>query len=124
MLTDNGVGFTNPQQDLLAGVHSFDRVCREHNIEHRLTKPNHPRTNGQVERMNRTLKEATVKRYHHKTHQHLKEHLHTFLMAYNFAKRLKTLKGLTPFEFICTSWQKEPERFRLNPHHHSLGLNI
>ncbi len=124
LLTDNGVQFTNRQQDLLAGVHSFDRVCREHNIEHRLTKPNHPWTNGQVERMNRTLKEATVKRYHHKTHQHLKEHLHTFLMAYNFAKRLKTLKGLTPFEFICTSWQKEPERFRLNPHHHSLGLNI
>ena len=45
-------------------------------------------------------------------------------MAYHFAKRLKTLKGLTPFEFICASWQKEPERFRLDPHHHSLGLNI
>jgi transposase InsO family protein len=27
----------------------FDRICREHGIEHRLTKPNHPWTNGQVE---------------------------------------------------------------------------
>ena len=41
-------------------LHMFDRICREHDIEHRLTKPNHPWTNGQVERMNRTLKEATV----------------------------------------------------------------
>ncbi|RAK20002.1 integrase-like protein, partial [Salipiger aestuarii] len=44
--------------------HIFDRVCSEHGIEHRLAKVNHPWTNGQVERMNRTLKEATVKRYH------------------------------------------------------------
>lgn len=124
VLTDNGIQFTNRQQDLLAGRHIFDRVCDEHRIEHRLTKPNHPWTNGQVERMNRTLKDATVKRYHYETHQHLKEHLHAFLMAYNFAKRLKTLKGLTPYEFICASWQKEPHRFRLDPHQHTLGLNI
>jgi transposase InsO family protein len=46
-------------------MHMFDRVCREHEIEHRFTKPNHPWTNGQVERMNRSLKEATIKRYHY-----------------------------------------------------------
>ena len=70
----------------------FDRICREHGIEHRLTKPNHPWTNGQVERMNRTLKEATVRRYHYETHRQLKDHLAAFLDAYNFAKRLKTLQ--------------------------------
>ena len=63
LLTDNGIQFTNRRQYLLAGVHIFDRVCAEHDIDHRLTKPNHPWTNGQVERMNRTLKEATVKRF-------------------------------------------------------------
>jgi len=45
-------------------------------------------------------------------------------MADNFAKRLKTLKGLTPDEYICRCWQKEPERLTINPHHHTLGLNI
>lgn len=35
-------------------VHRFDQICREHGIEHRLARPNHPWTNGQVEGMNRT----------------------------------------------------------------------
>jgi hypothetical protein len=50
--------------------------------------------------MNRTLKEATVKRCRYETHDQLREHLQTFLMAYNFAKRLKTLQGLTPCEYL------------------------
>lgn len=33
----------------------FDRVCRAHGIEHRLTQVKHSWTNGQVERMNRTI---------------------------------------------------------------------
>ena len=43
------------------------------------------------------------------THQNLRDHLQTFLMAYNFAKRLKTLKGLTSYEFICKCWTEEPK---------------
>ena len=46
--------------------------------------------------MNRTLKEATVQRYHYDSHDQLRRHLADFLAAYNFAKRLKTLKGLHP----------------------------
>ena len=124
VLTDNGIQFTNRKQDKYAFTHIFARVCDEHAIAHRLTKTNHPWTNGQVERMNRTLKDATVKTYYYQTHRHLKEHLHAFLMAYNFAKRLKALKGLTPYEYICHCWHKEPERFTMNPYHHTVGLNI
>jgi hypothetical protein len=51
--------------------------------------------NGQVERMNRTIKDATVKRYFYETHDELRTHLCDFVDAYNFARRLKTLKGLT-----------------------------
>jgi transposase InsO family protein len=39
----------------------FDRLCDALGIGHRLTKSNHPWTNGQVERMNLTIKDATVK---------------------------------------------------------------
>ena len=60
--------------------------------------------------MNRTLKEATVKRYHYGLHTALREHLSAFLLAYNHAKRLKTSRGLTPYEFACREWQREPNR--------------
>ena len=123
ILPDNGIQFTNRLKDRWAFKHLFDRICAEYGIEHRLTKVNHPWTNGQVERMNRTIKAAAVKRYHYETHEQLKEHLAQFLAAYNFAKRLKTLRGLTPYEHINKCWQKEPERFRLGSHHLTLGLN-
>jgi len=92
-------------------------------IEYRKTKINPPWTNGQVERMKRTIKEATVKRDHYESHDQLRTHLQTFLKAYTFAKRRKTLKGLTPHEYICKIWIEEPERFKINPQHHSSGLN-
>ncbi len=128
VLTDNGIQFADLPKNR-DGVtarfrgHPFDRVCRVHDIEHRLTQPNHPWTNGQVERMNRTIKEATVKTYHYDNHASLRQHLEAFLNAYNFAKRLKTLRGLTPFQFIASCWHKEPHRFISNPHRLSAGLN-
>jgi transposase InsO family protein len=121
VLTDNGVQFTPRKQDVWDSRHVFDRVCDEHGIEHRLTKVNHPWTNGQVERMNRTLKDATVKRYHYDSHAQLRAHLQLFVDAYNHARRLKTLRGLTPYEFIHQAWAKDPDRFRLDPSHHIPG---
>jgi transposase-like protein len=90
VLTDNGIQFGNMAHQPHAGRHVFDRVCQEHGVEHRFTKPAHPWMNGQVERMNRTIKEATVQRYHYQTADELNHHLQTFLLAYNHAKRLKT----------------------------------
>jgi transposase InsO family protein len=68
VLTDTGIQFTNRALDTHAFAHIFDRVCRENGIEHRLTKVRHPCTNGQVERMNRTTKEATVKHFRYDDH--------------------------------------------------------
>jgi transposase InsO family protein len=100
ILTDNGIQFA--KRDKYAFEHIFARTCRELSIEHRLTQVKHPWTNGQVERMNRT--KATVKRYHYDTHQQLESHLHDFIQAYNYARRLKTLNGLTPYEYQCKTW--------------------
>jgi hypothetical protein len=58
--------------------------------------------------MKRSLKEATVRRYHYETHRQLEGHLAAFLDAYNFARRLTTPRGLTPYEAICMTWADEP----------------
>ncbi len=115
----------------------FDMICEANVTEHRLTKPNHPWSeagqktirwivfppNGQVERMNRTIKDGTVKRLHYDSHDQLRTHLADFLAAYNFARRLKTLNGLTPYEYICKVWTSEPEKFIVNTIHQMPGLN-
>ena len=107
MLTDNGIHFTTPgaggsaasliAEALARGepvwAHAFERACAQLGIAH---KPKHPWTNGQVERMNRTIKDATVKRVHYDDRDQLRRRLADFVAAYNFGRRLKTLKGLTP----------------------------
>lgn len=122
VLIYNGVQFTPHPHQFLPGGHRFDRICRKYSVEHRLTKPAHPWTNGQVERMNRTINEATVQRYHYQTTDELNEHLQAFLLAYNHAKCLKTLRWLTPLEFVCTQWQMYPTIFTRDPAHLTLGL--
>lgn len=126
ILTDNGIQFCEQPRNRNTAYSRpmrFDMICAANGIEHRLTKPNHPWTNGQVERMNRTIKDATVKRYHYDSHDQLRTHLSDFLDAYNYARRLKTLSGLTPYEYICKTWTSEPDRFILNPIHQMPGLN-
>jgi transposase InsO family protein len=138
VLTDNGAQFTTPgaggsavpliREAIAAGeifrAHAFELACARAGIDHRTTQPRHPWTNGQVERMNRTFKEATVRRFHYDSHEQLCRHLDDFVQAYNFARRLKTLKGPTPYEFICKTWASEPHRFTANPLHKMPGLNI
>ena len=112
MLADNGMAFAdlpknrgrNAATQAVFGGHIFDRVCKQHGIQHKLTKPYHPWTNGQVERMNRTIKEATVKTFHDPGPDSLKSHVLAFVSAHNFAKHLKALRWRTPFEAVCHAW--------------------
>ena len=65
ILTDNAIQFCEQPRDRNTPYSRpmwFDMICAANEIEHRLTQPNHPWTNGQVERTDRTIKDATVKR--------------------------------------------------------------
>ena len=129
VLTDNGMAFADlpknrngPTRRYL-GAHIFDRVCNENGIKHRLTKPYHPWTNGQAERMNRTVKEATIKAFHYPDLESLKAHVTAFVSAYNFVKHLKALRWKTPFEAVCHAWTTTPNILKLNPCHLIPGPN-
>ena len=120
-LSDNGTQFGNMPHQVCAWRHIFDRVCAEHGIDHRFTRPAHPWTHGRVERFNRTLKEAAVKRYHSQTTERLNERLQAFLLAWNHGKRFKRLRGKTPHEFLCQQWQLNPTIFIRDPTRLTLG---
>ena len=108
--------------DMICEGETLPAIAWSSGIEHRLTKPNHPSTNGQVERLNRTIKDAIVKRFHYDDHEQLRTHLANFMNAYNFARRLKALNGLTPYEHTCKIWKSEPDRVILNPIQQMPGL--
>jgi hypothetical protein len=99
----------------------FDMRCRDHGIEHRLTKPSLDQWPGRAHEPDHQGSHRQA--HHYSSHQQLRTHLSAFIDAYNFAKRLKTLKGLTPYEHICKIWNEQPKRFRLDPIHHMPGLN-
>jgi hypothetical protein len=61
---------------------------------------------------------------HYDDHQQLRTHLADFIAAYYYGRRLKTLRGLTPFEAVRKAWTAEPERFRLDPLHQMPEPNI
>ncbi len=89
ILMDNGVHFVQREQGTnLTFPHIFGRIALENAIKHRLTKPYHPWTNGQAERM-RTIKEATVKSFRYSSINEMRQHGRDWLTAYNFAKQLK-----------------------------------
>jgi transposase InsO family protein len=73
--------------------------------------------------MNRTIKEATVKRFRYESHDQLRTHLADFMAAYNFARRLNALSGLQPHEYIAKIWTPKPDRFIVETIHQMPGLN-
>jgi transposase InsO family protein len=119
VLTDNGAEFTDKftgKKKKASGNHGFDISCIESTIEHRLTAPFTPKTNGMVERVNGTIKDATVKVLTYKNEAELKADLDKFLVYYNLNRRhsglRRELKVRTPFEALLCWYKIKPEIFK------------
>ena len=104
ILTDNGKEFTDRysrsgERDP-TGKHPFDRVCRAHAIEHRLIKPQHPQTNGMVERFNGRIAQI-LKTTHFQSSQELAETLKNYLHSYNHLLPQKAIGYKPPVQALA-----------------------
>ena len=122
VLTDNGAEFTDKftsGKNKASGNHCFDSACIDDQIDHRLTAPRTPKTKGMVERVNGTIKNATIKTVTYKNEAELKADLSQFLVYYNLNRRhgglTKELKVRTPFEALQYWYRITPEIFRNPP---------
>lgn len=85
ILTDNGLEFTNgllvsKKGERCTKPSKMDEVCKKENIDHRLTKPNTPKTKGMVERVNGTIKSNTILKEQYDTKEKMNTHLIRFLV--------------------------------------------
>ena len=119
ILTDNGREFT------LAGfrnrygpaktVHPFDAICQGAGIEHRLTRPYTPKTNGMVERTNGLIKERTTKKNRYQNGPEMEDDLHSWFVLHNFYRKNRRIGKITPYQAVCNWHRKQPELFLREP---------
>ncbi|AFM02517.1 integrase family protein [Bernardetia litoralis DSM 6794] len=124
ILTDNGLEFTNrlirsKKGNLCQKPSKMDEKCKENDIEHRLTKPNTPQTNGMVERVNGTIKQQTILKDKYKSREEMEIQMNQFLVYYNLYRRhgslRKELNVKTPIQAIYKWFEIEPTIFKQTP---------
>jgi len=124
ILTDNGLEFTNKLLKSKTGnscqkPSKMDLKCVKYNIEHRLTAPATPKTNGMVERVNGTIKNNTILKTKYQNKDEMERDMMQFLCYYNLYRRhgslRKELKVKTPIQAIEKWYELEPKLFKITP---------
>jgi len=113
LLTDNGSEFTDRlfnKQKQASGEHAFDRLCLALGIDHRLTKPRHPQTNGMVERFNGRIAEVLAT-HRFQSGEDLAKTIDRYVWLYNQHLPQLALQHQTPQQAL-KRWQRDkPELF-------------
>lgn len=115
VLTGEHPFFGGPESSPNSPEHPFAAECRQNDIHHTILPFDQPwRIRREAPEIPATAPKVR-RRFHYKSHTHLGSHFRVFLETYNFERRLKTLGGITPYEFICRAWQDNPAVFHSNP---------
>ena len=121
VLTDNGLEFTNrllvsKKGESCTKPSKLDEICQENNIDHRLTKPRTPQTNGMVERVNGTIKNSTILEKTYQNKDEMTNDLNKFLVFYILHRRhgslRKELNVKTPMQAVEKWYELNPKIFK------------
>ena len=124
ILTDNGLEFTNHLIKSKNGEYckkpsKLDEICTEKGIDHRLTRPYTPKTNGMVERVNGTIKNNTILCHTYESKEQMSKDLGEFLTHYLIYRRhsglQRELKIKTPIQAVRKWFELEPDIFVKTP---------
>jgi transposase InsO family protein len=114
ILTDNGKEFTDrlfSRDKQASGRHEFDQLCAALEIEHRLTRPRMPQTNGMVERFNGRIADI-LKTHHFRSGEDLERTLLRYAMLYNEHLPQAAIDGKTPLDAMNMWYASHPQCFK------------
>ena len=118
VLTDNGKEFTDRLFGLRkrspTGQHEFDRLRADLGIEHRLAPPQHPQTNGMVERFNGRIEEV-LQSHHFRSGEELETTLHRYVQLHNQQLPQSALASKTPLQAMKDWHNLKPNLFKKKP---------
>ncbi|MDR2572995.1 MAG: IS481 family transposase [Desulfovibrio sp.] len=118
ILTDNGKEFTDrlfaSREREPSGQHEFDQLCQALGIEHRLTKPRTPQTNGRVERFNGRISDV-LRTHHFLSGQDMRQTLQRYVHLYNHQLPQSALHSKTPWQTMKDWYDQKPELFHRKP---------
>jgi hypothetical protein len=114
-LTDNGLVFTTRHR---GGPNSFEAELSDLGIKQKNGSPNHPQTQGKVERLNQTLKRWLAARPRARDLPELQTQLDAFADYYNHRRPHRSLAGATPAQAYtarakATPAHNQPGHFRI-----------
>ncbi len=120
ILTDNGKEFTDRlfglRKRAATGAHAFDKLCAALDIEHRLTPPKSPQTNGMVERFNGRIEEV-LQSHHFRSGEERETTLHRYVWLCNQQLPQSALGSRSPLQAM-KEWHKlKLELFKKRPYY-------
>ena len=115
ILTDNAKEFTDRLFGLRkrapTGEHEFDKLCADLDIDHRLTPPKSPQTNGMVERFNGRIEEV-LQSHHFRSGEELEATLHRYVWLYNQQLPQSALGSRSPLQAMKDWYTIKPKLFK------------